>query len=214
MKIFGAFLFSNTFSSIQLLEVNLTCGQNEMWISIPKNVLPGLDKDHLRLNDVKCGARETRTHFILQTKLTGCQTVSRHTRNFVSYLNNVLEIPLERGQVITRVREVEIPFTCYYSNNGIVSAVGLQVESKKIILSKNGLGKFVLEMNVYPDNRFLASYTRENFPVTLPLRKILFVQVSVDTEDRSLDILAEECFATPDPNPNKPGPKYTFIKDG
>ena len=185
-----------------------------MWISIPKDVVPGLDKEHLRLNDVKCGARETRTHFILHTKLTDCKTVSRHTRNFVSYLNNVQEIPLERNQIITSVREVEIPFTCFYSNNGIVSSVGLQVESKKVIFSKHGLGKFVLEMNVFPDNRYLSPYKKREFPVRVPLRKILYVQVSVDTDDRRLAILAEECFATPDPNPNKPGPKYTFIKDG
>lgn len=185
-----------------------------MWISIPKDGLPGLDKEHLRLNDIKCGAQETRTHFILHTKLTDCQTVSRHTSNFVSYLNNVLEIPLERNQIITRVREVEIPFTCFYSNNGIVSSVGLQVESKKVIFSKHGLGKFVLEMNVFPDKRYLSPYKKGQFPVRVPLRKILYVQVSVDTDDRRLAILAEECFATPDPNPNKPGPKYTFIKDG
>ena len=185
-----------------------------MWISIPKHLLHGLDREHLRLDDVNCGAKETRTHFILHTKLTECHTVSRHTKNFVCYMNKVLEIPVAHHQIITRVREVEIPFSCYYSNMGIVSAVGLQVKSKKIIFSKKGFGRFVLEMNIYPDNRYLGHYTKKDFPVYVPLRKILFVQVSVDTEDKRLEILAVECFATPDPDPNKPGLKYTFIKDG
>ena len=195
-------------------EVNVTCGKNEMWISIPKSLMHGLDREHLRLNDVNCGARETRTHFILHTKLTECHTKSRHTKNFVCYMNNVLEIPVQPHQIITRVREVEIPFSCYYSNMGVVSAVGLQVKSKKIMFSKKGFGKFVLEMDIYPDHRYLGSYKKKDFPLMVQLRKILYVEVSVDTEDRRLAILAEECFATPQPDPSKPGLRYTFIKDG
>ena len=110
---------------------------------------------------------------------------------------------------------MEIPFTCYYSNAGVVSSVGLEVKSKKIIFSKKGLGKFVLEMNIFPDNRYLGPYTKKDFPVKVPLRKTLYVKIGVDTQDNRLEILGEECFATPDPDPSKPGvSKYTFIKDG
>ena len=185
-----------------------------MYISIPKYLLHGLDREHLRLTDVNCGATETPTHFILHTKLTECHTKSRHTKDFVCYMNAVEEIPVEHHQIITRVREVEIPFSCYYSNMGVVSAVGLEVKSKKIIFSKKGYGEFVLEMKVFPNYQFIGEYKKKDFPVYVPLRKILFVEVSVDTEDSRLEILAEECFATPDPDPNKPGLKYTFIQDG
>ena len=190
------------------------CGEDEMKISIPKNRLNGLDREHLRLTDVNCGATETPTHFILHTKLTECRTKSRHTKDFVCYMNKVEEIPVEQQQIITRVREVEIPFSCYYSNTGVVSAVGLEVKSKKIIFSKKGYGEFVLEMKIFPNSKYIGDYKKKDFPVYVPLRKILYVEVSVDTEDGRLDILAETCFATPDPNPNKPGLKYVFIKDG
>ena len=83
-----------TYTFSRSVGVNLTCGKNEMWISIPKYILHGLDREHLRLNDLKCGAKETKTHFILHTKLTECQTLSRSTKHFVSYTNNVLEIPV------------------------------------------------------------------------------------------------------------------------
>ena len=185
-----------------------------MYISIPKYLLHGLDREHLRLSDVNCGARETPTHFILHTKLTECHTVSRHTKDFVCYMNKVEEIPLEHDQIITRVREVEIPFSCYYSNMGVVSAVGLEVKSKKIIFSKKGYGEFVLEMKIFPNNKFIGEYQRKDFPVYVPLRKLLFVEVSVDTDDSRLEILAEECFATPNPDPNNAVLKYTFIEDG
>lgn len=200
--------------SLLCSDVNVTCEQNEMWISIPKNLLLGLDREHLRLSDVKCGAKETQTHFILHTKLTECHTLSKHTKNFIYYTNKVLEIPVGPNQIITRVREVEIPFSCYYSKMGVVSAVGLQVRSRKIVFSEKGFGKFALEMKLFPDNRFWGYYKKEDFPLHVLLRKDLFVEVSVDTEDTRLAILAEECFATPNPDPNKPGPKYVFIKDG
>ena len=185
-----------------------------MRISIPKYLLRGLDRDHLRLTDEKCGAKETKTHFTFRTNLTGCHTVRMHTPKFVCYMNKVLQIPLKKHQIITRVREVEIPFSCYYSNTGVVSAVGLQVKSKKVLFSKKGYGRFVLEMKIFPNNKFIGHYKKKDFPVYVPLRKSLFVEVSVDTEDTRLEIFAEECFATPDPDPNKPGLKYTFIEDG
>ena len=185
-----------------------------MYISIPRSLLQGLDVDHIRLSDVSCGATETPTHFTLHTSLTGCNTKSKHIENFVSYSNKVEEIPLEEGQIITRVREVEIPFACFYSNVGVVSAVGLEVISKKIIFSKKGFGEFTLQMNIFRDNRFLDNYEKEDFPLEVTLRQQLFVEVSVETEDSRLEILAEECFATPDPNPNNDVLRYTFIKDG
>ena len=161
------------------------------------------------------GQRNQNSQNVKHTKLTECQTLSRSTKHFVSYTNNVLQIPVAPHQIITRVREVEIPFTCYYSNTGVVSSVGLEVKSKKIIFSNKGLGKFVLEMNIFPDNRYLGHYTKKDFPVKVPLRKTLYVKIGVDTQDHRLEILGEECFATPDPDPSKPGvSKYTFIKDG
>ena len=195
-------------------EVNVTCDQNEMSISIPKYLLHGLDREHLRLSDVSCEAMETRTHFILRTKLTRCHTVIRHTQNFVSYMNKVEEIPIKPGQIITRVREVEIPFSCYYSNTGVISAVGLEVRSKKVIFSKRGFGKFVLDMKVYPTSSFSLEYKKKDFPIVVPLRKLLYVKVSVDSDDRRLDVLAVDCWATPNANPLSPGLRYEFIKDG
>lgn len=212
--LFSSQFFTATFPLLFTEEVDVKCGKNEMWISIPKYILHGLDREHLRLADEKCTATETKTHFILHTNLTDCHTRKTHTKNFVCYMNTVLEIPVAPNQIITRVREVEIPFSCYYSNMGVVSAVGLKVQSKKIIFSKKGFGKFVLEMKIFPNNKFISPYRKEDFPIYVPLRKVLYIEVSVDSKDTRLAVLAEECFATPDPNPNKPGLRYIFIKNG
>lgn len=209
-------LFLLLFYSISDLSsgVNVTCVKDEMFISIPKKFLPGIRVDHLRLSDMNCGATETQTHFVLRTELKECHTTSRDTKNSFCYRNKVLKISDEHQPIITRVREVEIPFSCCYSNTGIVSSVALKVESKKIVLSKDGFGEFALEMKTFPDDRYIDNYKSEDFPVTVPSGKILYVEVNVDTEDLKLEILAETCFGTPDPNPIKPGLKYLFISDG
>ena len=201
---------------LKISGVNVTCRQNDMSISIPKRLLPALDKEHIRLSNVSCGATETRTHFILRTDLTECRTVIRHSRNAVIYSNKVEEIPIQAGQIITRVREVEIPFSCYYSNTGVVSAVGLRVQSKKIVFSKYGFGKFVLEMKIFRTDSFANEYRQRDFPVQMELRDIVYVEVSVDTDDRRLEILPVDVYATPDPNPNPSSNEYTYelIKDG
>jgi len=71
---------------------------------------------------------------------------------------------------------------------GVVSAVDLRVKSKKIMFSKKGYGKFVLEMDIFSDNRYLGSYKKKDFSLMVPLRKILYVEVSVNTGDRRLAI--------------------------
>lgn len=194
--------------------INVTCGQNRMSITIPKVLLPGIDQEHLRLSNLSCGATEAETSFTLLTELTACHTKSKHNKHFVVYSNKVEEIPIGPNQIITRVREVEIPFSCYYSNTGVVSAVGLKVESRKIIFSRKGFGKFVLEMKIFPTKDFQNKIRKTAFPFVVQLRQILYVEVSVESDDSRLSILAETCFATPDPDPTKEGLKYTFIDHG
>ena len=206
--------FLSFFFLFTILAINVSCGQNEMAISIPKDLLPGIDVDHLRLSDLSCQATEDRTRFILRTDLTRCHTKIRHTSRFVTYSNKVEEIPVGQNQTITRVREVEIPFTCFYSNTGVVSAIGLKVESRKIVFSKNGNGQFVLEMKIFRNSRFRNEFRKSEFPVVVSLRQILYVKVLVSSDDTRLSILAEKCFATPDADPSAPGLKYTFIDNG
>ena len=103
--------------------VDVECNSNNMTIVIPKSLLRGLDREHIRLLDTTCRARETNTHFFLTTLLNGCNTTRRFTPTAIVYSNAVLEIPVAAKGVITRVREIEIPFSCYLSKYGVVSSV-------------------------------------------------------------------------------------------
>ena len=142
--------FVSLFHSLITAEgVGIDCGQNDMTIYIPKNLLLGLDRQHLRLIDVNCRAYENKTHFALRTQLIGCKTEKKHKGEYVTYHNMVSEIPLKQNQIVTRVRNAMIPFYCCYSKWGVVSSIGIKPSSKKVILSSKGYGKFTLILDIF-----------------------------------------------------------------
>ena len=131
----------------------MQCHQNDMSITLPKALLLGLNREHVTLRDVKCVATETRTHFTLKTALTGCGTTARHRRGFVVYSNTVLEIPVADDAIITRVREIEIPFSCFYKNSGDATAVGVKPDTRKLVFDEDGKGNFTVALDMFPDKR-------------------------------------------------------------
>ena len=184
-----------------------------MSIIIPKSLLRGMDREHLRLLDTTCKATETSTHFSLTTSLTGCNTTSRVSPRAVVYSNAVLEIPVAAKDVVTRVREIEINFSCFYSKYGVVSSVGWKPNNRKLVFSDKGRGNFTLILNLFPDERFVSPYMKNDFPVAVVLRKLLFFEVSVTSSDKQLSIIADRCFATPTQDQKNPS-KYEFITKG
>ena len=184
-----------------------------MTIIIPKSLLRGIDREHLRLLDTTCKAEETSAHFSFTTPLIGCATNRRHTGEVVVYSNKVLEIPVAAEDIVTRVREIEIQFSCFYSKYGVVSSVSWKPSSRKLVFSDESKGNFTLSLNMFPDKRFVSPYTRDDFPVAVVLRKLLFFEVSVTSGDKQLSIIADRCYATPTQDFTNPL-KYEFIREG
>ena len=184
-----------------------------MTIVIPKSLLRGIDREHLRLLDTRCEATETSAHFVLSTPLTGCNTTRNNTPSNIVYSNAVLGIPVVDGNVVTRVGELEIEFSCVFSRGGIASAVGFKPNNRKLMFSDEGKGNFTLSLNMFPDKRFVSPYMKDDFPVAVRLRKLLFFEVSVTSSDKQLSIMADRCFATPSQDQNNPL-KYEFIANG
>ena len=193
--------------------VDVQCNRDNMTIIIPKSLLGGIDREHLCLLDTTCKANETSTHFFLTTPLTGCNTIRRHTFKAVVYFNTVLEIPLAAKDVVTRERETEIPFSCFYSKYGVVSSIGFNPSNRKLVFSDEGKGNFTLLLNMFPNNTFTRAYEEDDFPVSVVLRKLLFFEVSVTSDDKQLSIIADRCYATPTLDRRNPL-KYEFISEG
>ena len=162
-----------------------------MTIIIPKSLLRGIDREQLRLLDSTCKAEETNVDFSLMTPLTGCNTTRKQTDSAIVYSNTVLEIPVAAADVVTRVREIEIQFNCFYSMYGVVSSVGWKPSNKKLVFNYEGKGNFTLSLNMYPDKRFVSSYKKDDFPVAVVLRKRLFFEALVTSGDKQLSITAD-----------------------
>ena len=184
-----------------------------MTIIILKSLLRGIDREHLQLLDTTCKATETSAYFSLTTPLTGCKTNSRHTPSTIVYSNAVLEIPVAAEDVVTRVREIEIRFSCFYSKYGVVSSIGWKPSNRKLVFSDEGQGNFTLSLNMFPDKRFASPFTKNDFPVAVVLRRLLFFEVSVTSGDKQLSVTADRCYATPNQDQSNPL-KYNFITNG
>ena len=114
---------------------------------------------------------------------------------------------------MTRVREIEIQFGCFYSKNGVISSVEWKPRNRKLVFSDKGKGNFTLSLNMFPDKRYVSPYMKIDFPVAVMLRKLLFFEVSVISDDERLRIRADRCYATPTQD-RKSSLKYEFIKNG
>ena len=193
--------------------IMINCGKSHMSVTLPKALLRGMNREHLRLNNASCHATESGNHFTLITPLTSCGTISRHTKAAVVYSNKVMEIPVVAEQLVTRVRDVEIPFSCFYSKVGLASAVGMHLSSRKLVVSESKRANFTMALDIFPDSSFSSAISQDDFPVSLTVRKRVFFQASVETVDKRLSVLAEECFATPTQDPDNKM-KYEIIKDG
>ncbi|KAL9966600.1 hypothetical protein ACROYT_G024702 [Oculina patagonica] len=204
---------SNDQHTCEAQGVIINCLQNEMSITIPKPILKGMDREHIRLLDPSCKTTETPNHFNLKTPLTGCNTTRRYTASAIVYSNKVLEIPLKNTDIITRVREIEIPFSCYYSNYGVATAVGVKPKNRKLVFMERGEGNFTIVLELYHSDRFASSFSRSDFPLSLKLRQHIFLQAQVDSNDKRLSIMAETCFATPTPDENDPK-RHDILKGG
>ena len=188
------------------------CTQENMTITIPKSVLRGIRGEHLRLLDNGCNATETSDQVSLITRLNDCGTTRRYTGSSVVYSNKVLRIPADTD-IVTRVRDIEVPFSCYFSRYGVVSSVGLKTSNTKLIFDDEGRGIFTMNLDMFPDDNFTEPYSNFVFPVSVVVPDPLFFQVSVISADDQLSIRADRCYATPTQDSNDPF-QYEVIRDG
>ena len=96
-----------------------------MQIDVERGLLNGFKSLYLNLNDPSCKGQDNETHFSLVAPLMGCGTVSSHTDDAVVYSNSVTEIDVEYEGVISRMPELRIPFSCYYTKEGVTSTFGI-----------------------------------------------------------------------------------------
>ncbi|PFX21610.1 Oncoprotein-induced transcript 3 protein [Stylophora pistillata] len=180
-----------------------------MTINVPKTLLPGINREHLRLLDTKCKAEKDDTYYSLTTPLTACKTTRKHTTTDVVYSNMVLKVPTASKKAM--IRELKIQFSCVHSSHGVVSSVGWRAVNRKVIISEEGKGNFTLVLNMFPDKKFEIPYKEEDF-LLFVAQKRLFLEVSV-ISDKRMSSIADRCYTTPT-HQRENAPKYEFISKG
>ena len=166
-----------------------------MTIVISKTLLRGFDLKNLRLLDTKCKGKEGRTHLSVTTSLTGCKTASRYTPTAIIY-SNTLIIPVKKSAV-TRLHDIKVQFSCYYSMHGTVSSLGWTPIKTTFELREKAKGNLTLSLRMFYNKTFVNPYTKDDFPVAVGLHRRLFFEVSVATDDKKLSVRADRCYATP-----------------
>ena len=139
--------------------------------------------------------------------------LSRHkeTRNVIIYTN---EIAYKKPQPInnteiTRDNILLIPVRCKLDRDRLlgeyfVPRVGM------IYFTEEGYGNFTLSLNRYPDDNFDHPVVHRDVEVLLG--EPLYFAVNL-TSVNGLTVFAENCWATPTPNPND-RKTYPFIERG
>lgn len=94
-----------------------------MYIDLDKKVLKGYDDVNLSLLNSSCRAFSNKTHYTLKASLVECGTVAQFTKEAVVYSNVVQEY--RTGDMITRLQDIKIPFSCFYTKAGVTSTFGL-----------------------------------------------------------------------------------------
>lgn len=68
-------------------------------------------------------------------------------------------------------------------------------------------------MSLYRDESFSLAYGVGDFPLKVTVNRPLYVQVSIDSPDKRLSVMADRCYATPTQNPDH-ATQYDIINDG
>lgn len=178
---------------------------------LDKSFLMGMRRTDVRLNNPKCLPTDNGTHFLFQTNFTSCGTKLIDTDNFFIYENTIQEKPPQG--IITRLADVDIPFRCCYLKEVQASAIQLETSRKIIRGNASDVGMFDINLGVFKDQGYTRPYGDQSFPIGVKVNERVFLQLSVDSEDRRLAVQAQRCHATPDPNPNSTI-QYNLILNG
>ncbi|XP_068715944.1 ZP domain-containing protein-like [Montipora foliosa] len=179
-------------------KVTVDCAMEQMSVHIERTLIPGFRLGDLHLRDKNCLPTKTAnsSHVTITTPLTGCGTTLEHRDDYLIY-RNVVKDGYAMNAIIGRLQVLEIPFECIYLNEAEASLVEMNIQTVEavILTPQDGSGAFELKMNIFKSENYLEEYSSFPLPVTLMQR--MYFQVSVDTPDTRLGIVADMCYVTP-----------------
>ena len=104
-------------------------------------------------------------------------------------------------------------FRCLYLKMSQTSAIQLETRRKRIRANASDSGMFDINLGVFKDVAYTRPYGDQSFPIGVMVNERVYLQLSVDSKDPRLAVIAQRCHATPDPNPNSTL-QYDLIQNG
>lgn len=212
--VFGLVLQSCSTEAELHKQVTVDCDFDQMLVHIEKSLIPEFKMSDVRLLDPNCQPTkfENSSHMTISAPLIGCGTTLEHTKDSLIYRNMVKDARVTQS-IISRLQDLEIPFECTYPNQAEASLIQMNITNTKVIFlaPDDGSGMFDLDLNIYKSVDYDEEYS--SFPLAVTLQQRLYLQVSVDTPDTRLGIVADTCYATPINSISKKI-KYDIIVDG
>jgi len=190
--------------------ITVTCGKNNMTMSLEKQTFPFLEASNLHLRYSSCRATQNSTHLLISTPLNDCGTLVNETEYSLIFWNEIRVDAVIIDNVITRTHNIKFPFSCRYSRREILS---LSFTPRSIIIDdEEGYGNFTFKMEFYRSAAYASPYTDSDYPIHVGLNDYIYGQFSVESS-AGLVIMAENCKATKDGSFYS-WPQYNIIQNG
>nr|KAG5711282.1 hypothetical protein BaRGS_005979 [Batillaria attramentaria] len=185
------------------------CGADSMVLTFEKVHYQSLHKEHLTLSDVSCRATDNATHIILRAPLTGCGTTSQMIGTTIIYKNVVRSQEEVVDGIISRVKEVEIPFQCVMTlEEGIDVPIAVDMGELHFLLEGTGTHNVDLQFSnngtFHPGQGVVSVYPGQN----------IWAKASLHTADPDLVVAISNCSATNSSNHNSTSTPYTIMTKG
>nr|XP_039265818.1 uncharacterized protein LOC120341389 [Styela clava]XP_039265819.1 uncharacterized protein LOC120341389 [Styela clava] len=162
---------------------SVSCGINEVTITIPSCLLGGLNKADLVLNDVSCtgdtNAVLSGTDIVFTLNLDACSwALTSTTVNNIEYAKYTQTVVTKDYGVSSNVKQVSFESSCTYPRYtdeqlGIVNpAVPSLTDAVSVI------GAFTVDLALYQSSSYTTAYTSGDFPVTLNVMDRIYFSVT------------------------------------
>ncbi|XP_076469590.1 CUB and zona pellucida-like domain-containing protein 1 [Babylonia areolata] len=190
---------------------HVTCGSDVMELTFEKAAFPSLHGEHMTLLDVSCGATENATHIILRAPLSACGTVSQQQGSSIVYQNLARSVEEVVEGVISRVKEVRVPFQCTMNLN-LVHELPVHVDSQELHFLLEGTGRHDVSLQFSTDGKFQPGQGQGQ--VSVYPGQELYGRVTLSTLDPNVGVVLSNCSATTNMTLSSADTPYDVLENG
>ncbi|KAE8612367.1 hypothetical protein XENTR_v10012832 [Xenopus tropicalis] len=180
----------------------LQCSTNGAEYHLPMKVLyeAGLSVNDIHLEDPLCQAEQDGNFAVIKVPLSGCGTSILNKEGQIVYINTVYgTVPR------TSIHRIEAPVSCEMKREE-----NLRLNFNPKVTDVVSRGHYNISLKFYHSDAFAAPIT--DFPYEMSLPSKLYVEFKVESVDKELQLLTEDCKCSP--SLEDTGNSYTLIQHG